>query len=177
MNFLAASAGSSVWLSWAILGLVFLALALALFCVFTIHRNPYFNELQKIGWLILCLGLPIFGPISWLVRAHHEKRVQSDAQRYGVQPVAPVSDYAARLVPVYGDEPSDGKASSQLSTPGEASRSGQVPPRSLTGSVTEGKTTRFAPSSDFVSTTDTSDSAENPHLSQGKDGGPRTLEF
>ena len=37
---------------------VFLAgIALALLCLVTIHRNPYFSEVQKLKWLLLVLCL------------------------------------------------------------------------------------------------------------------------
>ncbi len=46
---------------------VFLAgIALALLCLVTIHRNPYFSEVQKLKWLLLVLCLPYVGPVTWL---------------------------------------------------------------------------------------------------------------
>ena len=164
-------------LSWAILIAVFASLALALFCVFTIHRNPYFNELQKIGWLLLALGLPIFGPIAWFSRAHHEKKVRSDPEKYGVQETPSVADYAAKLVPVHGDKSSDSFSTYTASSGASQGGSVSAGVASLTGSQTHGKTTRFAPSSDFAQQAETADSASNPHLSEGEDGGPRVLRF
>ena len=53
---------------------VFLAgIALALLCLVTIHRNPYFSEVQKLKWLLLVLCLPYVGPVAWLVRARLER--------------------------------------------------------------------------------------------------------
>lgn len=53
---------------------VFLAgIALALLCLVTIHRNPYFSEVQKLKWLLLVLCLPYVGPMAWLLRARLER--------------------------------------------------------------------------------------------------------
>jgi len=53
---------------------VFLAgIALALLCLVTIHRNPYFSEVQKLKWLLLVLCLPYVGPVTWLLRARLER--------------------------------------------------------------------------------------------------------
>lgn len=53
---------------------VFLAgIALALLCLVTIHRNPYFSEVQKLKWLLLVLCLPYVGPVAWLLRARLER--------------------------------------------------------------------------------------------------------
>ena len=53
---------------------VFLAgIALALLCLVTIHRNPYFSEVQKLKWLLLVLCLPYVGPVTWLMRARLER--------------------------------------------------------------------------------------------------------
>lgn len=54
--------------------IVFLAgIALALLCLVTIHRNPYFSEVQKLKWLLLVLCLPYVGPVTWLLRARLER--------------------------------------------------------------------------------------------------------
>ena len=72
---LAATATSSPnLLGWALTALFFLGLGLALYCVFTIYRNPHFNEIQKLGWLLLALALPIVGPLAWLIRARAERK-------------------------------------------------------------------------------------------------------
>ena len=53
---------------------VFLAgIALALLCLVTIHRNPYFSEVQKLKWLLLVWCLPYVGPVTWLLRARLER--------------------------------------------------------------------------------------------------------
>ena len=53
---------------------VFLAgIARALLCLVTIHRNPYFSEVQKLKWLLLVLCLPYVGPVTWLLRARLER--------------------------------------------------------------------------------------------------------
>ena len=81
---------------------VFLAgIALALLCLVTIHRNPYFSEVQKLKWLLLVLCLPYVGPVTWLLRARleridreraeHERMVRGSATRSG----AIASDAAA----------------------------------------------------------------------------------
>ena len=48
-------------------------IALALMCLVTIHRNPYFSEVQKLKWLLLVLCLPYVGPVTWLLRARLER--------------------------------------------------------------------------------------------------------
>ena len=48
-------------------------IALALLCLVTIHRNPYFSEVQKLKWLLLVLCLPYVGPVTWLLRARLER--------------------------------------------------------------------------------------------------------
>ena len=63
---------------------VFLAgIALALLCLVTIHRNPYFSEVQKLKWLLLVLCLPYVGPVTWLLRARLERidRERADHER------------------------------------------------------------------------------------------------
>ena len=160
------SATSSVALSWIFLGILTVSVALALYCVFTIYRNPYFNELQKIGWLLLCLGLPVFGPLAWISRAHYEKKVQLNPAKYGVHPTPSVTDFAAKLIPVSDDvaitSATRSDSASSVGSPGKA--------------CTSNKNTRFAPT-EFATDSESSDSPGNPHLSSGKDGGPRVLRF
>lgn len=92
---------------------VFLAgIALALLCLVTIHRNPYFSEVQKLKWLLLVLCLPYVGPVTWLLRARleridreraeHERAVRergsaatSDATASGATASGGVSDSAS----------------------------------------------------------------------------------
>ncbi|MEX3610844.1 PLDc N-terminal domain-containing protein [Rothia sp. LK2588] len=61
-------------LGWTLTALFFIGLGLALYCVFTIYRNPHFNEIQKLGWLLLTLALPLVGPLAWLIRARAERK-------------------------------------------------------------------------------------------------------
>ena len=58
-------------------------IALALLCLVTIHRNPYFSEVQKLKWLLLVLCLPYVGPVTWLMRARLERidRERADRER------------------------------------------------------------------------------------------------
>ena len=63
---------------------VFMAgIAQALLCLVTIHRNPYFSEVQKLKWLLLVLCLPYVGPVTWLLRARLERidREQAEHER------------------------------------------------------------------------------------------------
>ena len=54
-----------------------LGVVLALYCVFTIHKNPYINQTEKLMWLLLALALPIFGPIAWISKMRMEKKYAS----------------------------------------------------------------------------------------------------
>ena len=76
---------------------VFLAgIALALLCLVTIHRNPYFSEVQKLKWLLLVLCLPYVGPVTWLLRARMERVDQERAeQERGAQASAVASEVTA----------------------------------------------------------------------------------
>ncbi|MDT0190726.1 PLDc N-terminal domain-containing protein [Rothia terrae] len=57
-----------------------LGVVLALYCVFTIHKNPHINKTEKLVWLLLALALPIFGPIAWISKMRMEKKyAQQDA--------------------------------------------------------------------------------------------------
>lgn len=76
---------------------VFLAgIALALLCLVTIHRNPYFSEVQKLKWLLLVLCLPYVGPVTWLLRARLERidRERTEQER-GARGSAAASDATA----------------------------------------------------------------------------------
>ena len=76
--------------------IVFLAgIVLALLCLATIHRNPYFSEVQKLKWLLLVLCLPYVGPVTWLLRARLERidRERTEQER-GAQASAAASDTA-----------------------------------------------------------------------------------
>lgn len=77
--------------------IVFLAgIVLALLCLVTIHRNPYFSEVQKLKWLLLVLCLPYVGPVTWLLRARLERidRERTEQER-GAQASAAVSEVTA----------------------------------------------------------------------------------
>ena len=39
-----------------------LGIGLALWGLLTVHRSPYFSEVQKLKWLLLVLFLPYLGP-------------------------------------------------------------------------------------------------------------------
>ena len=49
---------------------------LALWGLLTVHRSPYFSEVQKLKWLLLVLFLPYLGPLAWILR----RVVPSDAE-------------------------------------------------------------------------------------------------
>ena len=51
-----------------------LSAVLALYCVFTIHKNPHVSQTEKLMWLLLTLALPIFGPIAWISKMRMEKK-------------------------------------------------------------------------------------------------------
>ncbi|MDO5750436.1 MAG: PLDc N-terminal domain-containing protein [Rothia sp. (in: high G+C Gram-positive bacteria)] len=53
--------------------LIMVGAALMLFCVATIHRSPYFTEVQKLKWLLFVLILPYFGPLAWILRVRRER--------------------------------------------------------------------------------------------------------
>lgn len=82
----AAQTQAPTTLSYIIMVAMGIAVALLLYCVFTIYKNPYFTEAQKLGWLLLTLALPIFGPVAWLIRAHLEKKHQLSQQDAAAQP-------------------------------------------------------------------------------------------
>lgn len=77
---------------------VFLAgIALALLCLVTIHRNPYFSEVQKLKWLLLVLCLPYVGPVTWLLRARLERidRERAEQERMARERGSAVASDAA----------------------------------------------------------------------------------
>lgn len=77
---------------------VFLAgIALALLCLVTIHRNPYFSEVQKLKWLLLVLCLPYVGPVTWLLRARLERidRERAEQERMARERGSEVASDAA----------------------------------------------------------------------------------
>ena len=40
---------------YTVLALIFIWIASVLYCIFTVHRSPYFNEIQKLKWLLFTL--------------------------------------------------------------------------------------------------------------------------
>ena len=50
---------------YTVLALIFIWIASVLYCIFTVHRSPYFNEIQKLKWLLFILILPYFGALAW----------------------------------------------------------------------------------------------------------------
>lgn len=161
-----ASQDSASTLSWVILGVTGVALALALYCVFTIHKNPHFNELQKVGWLVLCLGLPIFGPLAWLTRARLEHKAQADPARRRTPET--VTEFAERLVPVPEAEFPGGAGSGDTRSPARS--------RPTTMPVQPQKSVEFTESRPVATNPATEDTAENPFIQPGENG-TRTLKF
>ena len=60
--------------------LIMVGAALMLFCVATIHRSPYFTEVQKLKWLLFVLILPYFGPLAWILRVRRERAEAAASQ-------------------------------------------------------------------------------------------------
>lgn len=50
-----------------------LGIGLALWGLLTVHRSPYFSEVQKLKWLLLVLFLPYLGPLVWILRVRTER--------------------------------------------------------------------------------------------------------
>lgn len=95
---------------------VFLAgIALALLCLVTIHRNPYFSEVQKLKWLLLVLCLPYVGPVTWLLRARLERIDREQAEHERTARGSAVASDAATSGGVSGSAPNS--ASEALSEP------------------------------------------------------------
>lgn len=93
---------------------VFLAgIALALLCLVTIHRNPYFSEVQKLKWLLLVLCLPYVGPVTWLLRTRLER---IDRERAENERMARGSAVASDAVASGGASDSASEALSDPST-------------------------------------------------------------
>lgn len=59
---------------YTLLALIFIWIASVLYCILTVHRSPYFNEIQKLKWLLFILVLPYFGALAWFLRVHREKK-------------------------------------------------------------------------------------------------------
>lgn len=85
---------------------VFLAgIALALLCLVTIHRNPYFSEVQKLKWLLLVLCLPYVGPVTWLLRARLERIDRERAEQERMAQGSAAASAAAASGEVSGSAP------------------------------------------------------------------------
>ena len=69
-------------------------IALALYCLLTIHRSPYFSEVQKLKWLLFTLALPFLGPIAWILRSRAEKREAAQRPSPDTQDTQPPSNDA-----------------------------------------------------------------------------------
>lgn len=100
---------------------VFLAgIALALLCLVTIHRNPYFSEVQKLKWLLLVLCLPYVGPVTWLLRARLER---IDRERAEQERMARERGSAAESGAIASDAAASDAAASDAATTGGVSNS------------------------------------------------------
>lgn len=67
-------AGQLTLVGWVFYPLLFFGVALMLFCVLTIHRQPHLTELQKLKWLLFTLFLPFVGPLAYLLRLRADRR-------------------------------------------------------------------------------------------------------
>lgn len=97
---------------------VFLAgIALALLCLVTIHRNPYFSEVQKLKWLLLVLCLPYVGPVAWLLRARLERidRERAEQERMARERGSEVASDAATFDAVASGATASGGVSDSAS--------------------------------------------------------------
>ena len=77
-----------------------LGIGLALWGLLTVHRSPYFSEVQKLKWLLLVLFLPYLGPLVWILRVRTERaeaaqRELEAAKRDGA-PLGEAGEVAAR---------------------------------------------------------------------------------
>lgn len=53
---------------------LFVSMALALFCVLTVHRQPHLSEAQKLKWVLFTVFVPIVGPVAYFLRLRADKR-------------------------------------------------------------------------------------------------------
>ena len=101
--------------------IVFLAgIALALLCLVTIHRNPYFSEVQKLKWLLLVLCLPYVAPVTWLLRARLERIDRERAEQERMARGSAAASDATASDGVSGSAPDS--ASEALSEPSTTSK-------------------------------------------------------
>lgn len=71
---LAAASGDSNVFGWFFYPVLFVAVALSLYCVFTIHRQPHLSEVQKLKWLLFTFFVPVVGPIAYFLRLRADKK-------------------------------------------------------------------------------------------------------
>lgn len=75
VTLLTAETSSSISVfGWFFYPLLFLSLALALYCVFTIHRQSHLTEVQKLKWVLFTLFLPIVGPLAYWLRLRADRQ-------------------------------------------------------------------------------------------------------
>lgn len=75
-----------------------LGIGLALWGLLTVHRSPYFSEVQKLKWLLLVLFLPYLGPLVWILRVRTERAeaAQLEAAKRAEAPLGESGEVAAR---------------------------------------------------------------------------------
>ena len=72
---------------YTVLALIFIWIASVLYCIFTVHRSPYFNEIQKLKWLLFILVLPYLVRWRGSARASREKGcARRRPDRYRLEP-------------------------------------------------------------------------------------------
>ena len=71
---------------YTVLALIFIWIASVLYCIFTVHRSPYFNEIQKLKWLLFILVLPYFGALAWFLRVHTGEKSARQPQTRPIPP-------------------------------------------------------------------------------------------
>lgn len=75
VTLLAAETSTSVSIfGWFFYPILFLSLTLALYCVFTIHRQSHLTEVQKLKWVLFTLFLPLVGPLAYWLRLRADRR-------------------------------------------------------------------------------------------------------
>lgn len=180
-------------LGWTLTALFFIGLGLALYCVFTIYRNPHFNEIQKLGWLLLTLALPIVGPLAWLIRARAERKHiaaggaprnhgplgaslwdpddgVNAAANYDLARNNPLNRDATggSVAATQLDRARPGTAQTETAQPGTRSNSWGSAAQNAAGSTSRGSTPAHG--------AETADTAENPYITRNPDG-TRGLSF
>lgn len=77
-----------------------LGIGLALWGLLTVHRSPYFSEVQKLKWLLLVLFLPYLGPLVWILRVRTERaeaaQRELEAAKRAAAPLGESGEVAAR---------------------------------------------------------------------------------